>query len=161
MTKPYIISENEILMEQYKIYVEMADRVSARRSQTNKFYIALLTALLAILSTITEKNFFSEHQLQIYFLLSFIGISLNYVWYKNLKSYRQLNRAKYKIVQEIEQQLPFHCYEKEWELLGKGEDSEKYNPFTKIEANVPIILVIPYAYFFIYGLFKMMLNVKF
>ena len=29
------------LIEQYKLYVEMADRVSARRAQTNRFYISL------------------------------------------------------------------------------------------------------------------------
>lgn len=34
----------DLLIEQYKLYVEMADRISARRAETNKFYISLLTA---------------------------------------------------------------------------------------------------------------------
>jgi hypothetical protein len=38
------------LMEQYKICVEMADRVSVRRNQANSFYISLLSALIALLS---------------------------------------------------------------------------------------------------------------
>ena len=37
------------LLEEYKLVVEKADRINARRSNVNKFYITLLTALLSIL----------------------------------------------------------------------------------------------------------------
>ena len=36
------MESDQRLIEQYKMYVEMADRVSARRADTNKFYISLL-----------------------------------------------------------------------------------------------------------------------
>ena len=32
-------SNDEILFEQYKLYVEMANDVSERRDKTNKFYV--------------------------------------------------------------------------------------------------------------------------
>ncbi len=51
-----MMSEKEIILEEYKLYVEMADRVSARRIETNKFYITLLTALLAILTLVVDKK---------------------------------------------------------------------------------------------------------
>ena len=37
------------LPEQYKLYVEMADRVSQRRDQSNRFYVTLVSALVALL----------------------------------------------------------------------------------------------------------------
>jgi len=39
----------EHLIEQYKLYVEMTDRISDRRERTNRFYISLLSVLLALL----------------------------------------------------------------------------------------------------------------
>ena len=35
------------LIEEYKLFVQMADNVSARRSQANQFYISVLSILLA------------------------------------------------------------------------------------------------------------------
>ena len=37
------------LLEQYKLYVEMADRVSARRGLTNSFFLTLNTSVVAAL----------------------------------------------------------------------------------------------------------------
>ena len=37
------------LLEQYKLYVEMADRVSQRRDQSNRFYVTIISALVALL----------------------------------------------------------------------------------------------------------------
>ena len=37
------------LLEQYKLYVEMADRVSQRRDQSNRFYVTSVSALVALL----------------------------------------------------------------------------------------------------------------
>ncbi|MCK4735084.1 MAG: hypothetical protein KAT65_21710, partial [Methanophagales archaeon] len=50
------------LLEQYKLYVEMADRISTRRAQTNRFYISLLSGLLALLSIVVGRNIFSDFQ---------------------------------------------------------------------------------------------------
>jgi hypothetical protein len=40
----------EHLLEEYKLYVQMADNVSARRAQANQFYISVLSALLAVVA---------------------------------------------------------------------------------------------------------------
>lgn len=37
------------LLEQYKLYVEMTDRVSQRREQSNRFYVTLVAAIVALL----------------------------------------------------------------------------------------------------------------
>ena len=42
------------LLEQYKLYVEMADRVSQRRDQSNRFYVTIVSALAAIVVVIAR-----------------------------------------------------------------------------------------------------------
>ena len=37
------------LMDQYRLYVEMADRTSQRRDQSNRFYAGLVSAIIALL----------------------------------------------------------------------------------------------------------------
>ncbi|MGB5714327.1 MAG: hypothetical protein WBM44_25875, partial [Waterburya sp.] len=46
----------EHLLEQYKVYLEMADRVSSRRLQTNGFFITIFSALLAVIAFIFNKD---------------------------------------------------------------------------------------------------------
>ena len=43
------------VLEQYKLYVEMADRISARRSTANTFFLTLNTLLVGALSACAEK----------------------------------------------------------------------------------------------------------
>ena len=50
--------DNQILFEQYKLFVEMANDVSERRDRTNKFYTTLMSLLLTIfgiISSITKE----------------------------------------------------------------------------------------------------------
>jgi len=139
---------NEHFLEQYKLYVEMADRVSERRAQTNRFYVSLLSGLLALIS-ILRGNVLSELQTAVFVAVAILGLLLCILWYINIRSYRQLNSGKYKIIHEMEQRLPFPCYNKEWEILGKGKSGESYLKLTRVEQYVPIILAVPYAFLLI------------
>jgi Flp pilus assembly protein TadB len=100
----------EHLLEQYKLYVEMADRISARRAQSNRFYISLLSALLALLSILINRTLWSSIQNAIFLAVAILGLALCFLWYVNINSYRQLNSGKFKVIQELEQHLPFNCY---------------------------------------------------
>jgi len=42
--------EADLLMEQYKLYVEMMDKASERRNQANSFFLTMNTALIIGLS---------------------------------------------------------------------------------------------------------------
>lgn len=144
----------EHLLEQYKLLVTMADNVSARRALTNSFYITVLSALLAILS-LTGENFATEAQNIIFLVVSILGLVLCMVWKININSYGQLNTGKFKVIQEMEAQLPFACYDREWELLGAGQDSKKYLQLTKVEQYVPYLLAVPYLLLLVYTLYSL------
>lgn len=146
------MDDKEILLEEYKLYVEMADRVSSRRAQTNKFYISILSGILALLSIILENVFLSDIQAAAILAISLLGIGLNILWHINIRSYRQLNTGKFKVIHEMEQQLPFPCYDREWSLLGGGKDSKKYLQLTRVEKYVPYFLGTPYLLLLVYAL---------
>ncbi|MBO8143582.1 MAG: hypothetical protein H0Z16_03220 [Thermodesulfobacterium sp.] len=146
---------NEHLLEQYKLYVEMADRISERRMQTNKFYISLLSGLLALLSILVSVGKFN--QTVIFIIVSLLGIALCILWHINIRSYKQLNSGKFKVIHEMEQYLPFPCYDKEWELLGEGKEKSKYLQLTRVEKYIPFILAIPYIFLFFYALVSLLI----
>ncbi len=145
----------EHLLEQYKLYVEMADRISDRRGQTNMFYISLLSVLLALLSIVIGRNTLNGSQAVIFMTMGILGLGLCVLWNINIRSYRQINSGKFKVIHEMEQNLPFNCYDREWEILGKGKKAKSYLQLTRVEQYVPIILAVPYLVLFIYSLWML------
>lgn len=140
------MDESERLLEIYKIHVELSDKVSERRGQTNMFYITLLSGIIALLSISNEKDGTQEifPQNWIFFIVGITGFLLCVLWYFNIRSYRQLNSGKFKALHELESRLDYPFFAREWELLGRGEISKKYYQLSKVEQLAPIILFIPY-----------------
>lgn len=153
------MQKNELL-EIYKLHVNMADCVSERRGQANRFYITLLSSLLAVLAFTVENlgtaNLASNIDF-IIFLVGLLGILLCIIWHVNIKSYRQLNSGKFKVLHELEAKLSFPFYKREWELLGKGESMKKYRQLSKIESFTPFIIMIPFLLILAYSI-KNILN---
>ncbi len=65
--------------EQYKLFVEMTDRISSRRQSANSFFLSVNTAVIAIIGyvqlgqTAGSSNTF-------YWLVSIAGMALCYTW---------------------------------------------------------------------------------
>lgn len=126
----------EFLLEQYKLYVEMTDRLSARRNDASKFYTSLLTALLAI-PFILGQDFPMLAQRLTFLGIGCLGLALCLIWVLNINSYKQLASLKFKVIHEMEQDLPFECYQREWEILGTNY--KKYRRLNKVESYVPLL----------------------
>ena len=127
-----------ILIEQYKLYVEMMDRVTARRGQSNQFYLSIITALLGVIIVFSDENSNIMHADFLFLLASVIGIILCLSWLYNIDSYRQLNKIKFRVIEEIEEDLEFHCYKREWEIEKK--EPIKYRRISSVERIIPIIM---------------------
>lgn len=138
-----------LLLEQYKLYVEMADRVSNRRTEANKFYVSLLTGLFALFSLVSIPANFQEIMIA---GISVLGITLCFVWIVNIRSYRELNSLKFRVIHEMEQHLPFPCYDREWEILKEEAHKRNYFRLTRIEQYIPFLLLIPYIILLVYTL---------
>jgi len=126
------------ILEQYKLYVEMADRISARRDTANTFFFTLHSTIIAACGYILEKGFVITKHILIIPLLC--ASFLCFVWWRLIMSYRQLNTAKYKVVGELEKRLPASPYwSAEWKALGEGKNRKLYVPLSHIENWVPVI----------------------
>lgn len=134
-------------LEQYRIYLHIFNNTSDRRQKSNEFFLGLNTAIMAIMGYIETKDV--PHAPIIFTLVPFVGIAICYSWYQIIMSYRQLNRAKFKVIHQMEKKLPASLFGTEWFLLGGGKDRSKYYPLSLIERRIPIIFVILYLIIFI------------
>jgi hypothetical protein len=124
------------LFEQYKLYVEMADRVSARRMLANAFFVSVHTALITAFTVLLKEKVLLP---TLAGLMPFLAVILMcFVWWRVLQSYRQLNSGKFKVIHALEQMLPVAPYGAEWNALGDGRNRKLYLPLTHIENWVPV-----------------------
>ncbi|MEM8565579.1 MAG: hypothetical protein AAGF85_03915 [Bacteroidota bacterium] len=143
------------LIEQYKLYVTMADKVSDRRSKTNQFYITLLSALLVVVSLVVNKDGLVAQNV-VLLSIGILGLIICLIWAVNIRSYRKLNTAKFKIIHELETRLNYPGFTIEWEILGKGMDKKNYLQLTRVEALIPSILTIPFLTLSIYAIVQLL-----
>ena len=120
--------------------------------------ISVLSALLLFLSLSGEGKLFDDIQNITFIAISLLSFLLCYIWHLNIQSYKQLNSAKFKVIHEIEQYLPYPCFDKEWDFAGRGKDKKKYRPLTQVENYVPLIMAIPFLVILIYGIFISLLK---
>ena len=95
-------------LDLYKLAVEMADRVSARKATANTFFLTINTALFTFLGT-RDFPWYGDAA----------GFVLAGAWWLLLMSYRTLNREKFRVIVEVEKRLPVKMYSDEWDVLGQ------------------------------------------
>lgn len=131
------------LLDQYKIYAEMADRISARRGLANAFFLTLNTTIASAIGALWQQPSRTSAWLAVAPLIALLGQCLAWFWI--LRSYRQLNSAKYAVVGALERRLPASPYwEAEWTALGHGKDPAQYWPLTSVEQWVPFLFGLLY-----------------
>jgi hypothetical protein len=119
----------------YQDYVASADTISARRHGANSFFVSINTALLGV------AGYFGGEAGNLIWLAALAGILFSYTWRKLIQSYRSLNAAKFKVINELEQRLPFAAYDREWVHLKGGTDSEVHTPLSAVESRVPLVFM--------------------
>jgi hypothetical protein len=140
------------LLEQYKLYLGMADKISDRRTTANTFFLTVNSGLLAALGF---AKFTAQEVSSAFIIIACIAaLPLCYSWYRLIRSYRDLNTAKFKVVHEIEAMLPLRPFDAEWEAVGRGKNRELYLPFTEVEKYVPWIYIALYLGLIAYVVFQ-------
>ena len=146
-------------IEQYKLFVELMDRVTQRRLNTNTFFLTANTALIAALSGLLTSHIINNQNfLLIDALTAFAGILLCVEWRGVINSYTQLNKGKFIIIHQMETKLPLSMFKAEWNALGNENNKEKYKPITKTEKFIPAVFIFLYlalpvsSYLIIHGL---------
>jgi hypothetical protein len=122
------------LLEQYKLYVQSAENVSARRVASSRYLLTLNAALVAFYGLQPEGFGQSYWTLPI----PIIGILVSLLWYLVIQSHAALNRIKFNVIYDFEQHLPAAMYKYEWHLAEEGR-GKSYRAVTTIERWIPIL----------------------
>ncbi len=131
----------EHLLEQYKLYVESADKVSQRRVSANN-YLLTVNAFLITLYGLAASLPHAQAQAWQY-VVPAAGVLVCVTWFELIRSYRNLNTAKFKVIHDLEKVLPVALFEWEWKLAEQGQ-GKAYKPLTHIEKWIPIVFIILY-----------------
>lgn len=137
-------------LELYKMAVEMADRISARRATSNSFFLAVQSAFVAVLGlsvpSLAERPWWTS------LAVSMAGIALSVSWWLQLRSYRDLNRAKFGVINQIEEQLPYKIFSDEWRYLKEDRVPSwrgRYAELGAVERFVPWVFAMLYVLLFV------------
>ncbi len=123
----------ELILSQWQTCVEMADSISQRRDSMNNLFVTLNLALTAAVSVIWDIK-------SIILLGSGIGVCI--LWLFFINNFKQLNVEKYKVINNLEKDLPAKPFNDEWQHL---EENEQYMTGTSLEFVLPAMFIILYA----------------
>lgn len=127
-----------VLFEQYKLYVELMDKVSERRNNVNTFFLSLNSILVTGLTVFLSQAKGPETHCAWIWIAAVAGIVSSVTWRRLVWSYGHLNTGKFQIIHLLESRLPARLFDAEWDALKHGE---LYKPFTQTELNVPLIFI--------------------
>jgi hypothetical protein len=135
----------EHILEQYKLYVEMADRISGRRDVANAFFLTLNGLFLGAAGALIDRGYVFSPKWALLFPLAVLLLEC-FFWWRLIFSYKQLNGAKFNIVGEFESRLPASPYRNaEWlHLLKEGKERKVYWPITHLESKIPAMFAVGY-----------------
>ncbi|MCX8564772.1 hypothetical protein OS122_28200 [Mycolicibacterium mucogenicum] len=139
------------VLDIYKLAVEMADRVSARRAVANAFFLTVNTTLIAVVGLSTTKP---DSGLR-FVAVCVAGVAVSMCWLLLLRVYRRLNAAKFAVINEIEaDHLPIKPYTDEWSVLKpEGADGTRLRDrlgkmsreLGNVERIVPVVFGVLYV----------------
>ena len=133
-------SDTQVLLTQYKLFVETSESLTSRRQNVNTFFLSVNSIVLTVAGLLLRNGESSALRYSVLLIVLGIGgVLLCFVWRKLITSFQQLSRGKFAVIHALEQRLPAQIFELEWMVLGEGKDADKYIPFTKTESITPWI----------------------
>ena len=125
------------LIEIYKIHAAAADDVSRRRDSANRMYLGATTAVIIAMGVIARLGTGDVPWWTAIAGLGVLGALIESGWLGVIKAHRQLNEKKFEVLLELEKQLPFDFYQKEWGLMEEGKNPKVYREVTIAEKDLP------------------------
>lgn len=147
-TETYGDSFKADLFEQYKHYVESAEKISERRVSTNNYLLTVNAFLVTLYGLVAASRFHTFWTI----LVPLAGILVSLTWYRIITSYRDLNTVKFQVIHELERHMPAALYDYEWKKAERGR-GKKYHPLSHLERWVPIVFVALYVLLIVVGVF--------
>lgn len=132
-------------MTLFRDFVTSANQISDRRHQANTFFSSINTVLLMATGLIPKEVADASAGEELNWQFAVAGGLLCWIWRKMITAYRDLNAAKFKVINEIEQNLPLAAYGAEWQYFKAAQGSS----LTSVESRVPLLFMGAYAGVFV------------
>ncbi|WP_108262874.1 RipA family octameric membrane protein [Mangrovicoccus ximenensis] len=127
----------------YKLYLETAEKVSDRRGAANQWLLSVNSAVVGLYGYLSSGKAGAGDAEQIIWrwAIPCAGILVCLAWTAILASYRKLNAAKFKVLQEIEAGFPHQPFAKE----RSHYKADKRLSLSKMEQAIPLCFAALYA----------------
>lgn len=159
MTDPAPAAPPGDVLALYTLAVEMADRISARRAVANSFFFTVQAGLAVALGAFAVNTGAKDHPEPdrfVLFLAALAGSVIAASWWLLLRSYRDLNKAKFAVILRIERDyLDLQLFDEEWKELKKDPIKKwrpRYAEQGAAERIVPIVFLLLYLVLAVYVL---------
>jgi hypothetical protein len=129
---------HKLLMEQYKVYVDTTNKISDRRGFAHTLLLTVNTSLVTVYGLVLTKDspLTAAHGPWTW-LVPVAGLLVSVTWFLLIRSYRALNDAKFRVVNDIESRLPAQLFDLEWQYLERGE-TIRFTPLSHVEQYIPL-----------------------
>jgi hypothetical protein len=126
-----------------ELYLATAEKVSDRRAAANAWMLSVNSAIVALYGYLAaDKLAVPAAQKSVWlWAIPAAGAIVSAAWMVLLTSYRQLNRAKFGVLQELEKDLPAQPFARERVLYSR----ERRRSLSTIETAIPLCFLALYA----------------
>lgn len=135
------------LLEQYKLFVRSAERVSSRRIATHR-YLLTVNAVLAALYGLQQWQSAGDYWA---LFIPVAGTAVAVLWLRIIASHCNLNATKFDIIHKMESRLPAAPFRHEWDPANQ---KKPYIEVTKIERAIPWMFITMHAAFVLVSLLR-------
>ncbi len=125
-------------IEIYKVIVDSAERGIDRRHALNRFYFSVIVAIFVSISFVVNTENADLPARMVVSSALILGFLNSTLWLSMIFAARRLNASKYDIIGELEKELDFAPFTREWEVhVAKRRN---FPQFTLIELLLPAAL---------------------
>jgi hypothetical protein len=117
----------------FELYLATAEKVSDRRAQANSWMLSVNSAIVALYGYLQSDKMAAQRAVW-FWVIPAAGAIVCLAWWALLKSYRELNRAKFAVLEELETDLPASPFGREREIYK--EDGRR--SLSQVESLIPV-----------------------
>jgi hypothetical protein len=131
----------------FELYLATAEKVSDRRAQANSWMLSVNSAIVALYGYLqSDKMAIGTTQRTVWlWAIPTAGAIVCLAWGALLASYRELNRAKFEVLAELEDNFPLSPIARERQIY----EEHGRRSFTQIERLIPGCFVVLYIIMFV------------
>lgn len=144
--KDYGDSFKAHLFEQYKLYVESAEKISERRVSANNYLLTVNAFLVTLYGLLAASRYGGYWTI----LVPVAGVLVSFNWHRIITAYRDLNTVKFSVIHELERYMPAALHKYEWQRAEFGR-GKAYRPLSHLERGVPLIFMALYVLLAVIG----------